>query len=68
MATCAAGFVFVNTGGMCGCYCDTAALNCGPTYNADPASCSCQCKSDCGGCETGKTCNQSTCSCTGGIN
>ncbi|MBL8916543.1 MAG: VWA domain-containing protein [Archangium sp.] len=67
-ASCPAGYQFQNTGGMCGCYCDTAALNCGPTYNADPASCSCVCKSDCGGCEANKTCNQSTCSCTGGIN
>lgn len=67
-ASCPAGYRFSNTGGMCGCYCDTAALNCGSTYNADPASCSCVCKSDCGGCAAGTTCNQSTCSCSGGIN
>ncbi|MFZ5439260.1 MAG: adventurous gliding motility lipoprotein CglD, partial [Myxococcota bacterium] len=67
-ASCPTGFVFQNTGGVCGCVCDVAALNCGPTYTADPASCSCVCKSDCGGCAQGTTCNQSTCSCTGGIN
>ncbi len=67
-ATCPVGFRFDNTGGVCGCVCDTAALNCGPTYAADPGSCSCRCKADCGGCATGTTCNQSTCSCSGGIN
>ncbi|MFT3708505.1 MAG: adventurous gliding motility lipoprotein CglD [Archangium sp.] len=66
-ASCPTGFTFVNSGAQCGCYCDVAALNCGSTYNADPATCSCTCKSDCGGCDAG-TCNQSTCSCTGGIN
>jgi hypothetical protein len=66
--SCPTGFKFQNSGGVCGCVCDTAALNCGPTYNADPAACSCLCKPDCGGCATGTTCNQSTCSCTGGIN
>jgi hypothetical protein len=66
--SCPVGYKFQNTGGVCGCVCDTAALNCGPTYNADPAACSCVCKPDCGGCATGTTCNQSTCSCTGGIN
>jgi hypothetical protein len=67
-ASCPAGYRFSNTGGVCGCYCDTGALNCGSTYNADPASCSCLCKPDCGGCGAGTTCNQSTCSCSGGIN
>ncbi|MFL5322194.1 MAG: adventurous gliding motility lipoprotein CglD, partial [Myxococcaceae bacterium] len=62
-ATCAAGFTFQNSGGVCGCVCDTAALNCGATYNADPNSCSCVCKSDCGGCGPNSTCNTSTCTC-----
>ncbi|MDP2271133.1 MAG: adventurous gliding motility lipoprotein CglD [Archangium sp.] len=67
-ASCPVGYTFQNSGGTCGCACDTAALNCGPTYTADPLSCSCACKSDCGGCAAGTTCNQSTCSCSGGIN
>ena len=67
-ASCPVGYVFQNSGGTCGCVCDTAALNCGPTYNADPLSCSCACKPDCGGCMAPATCNQSTCSCSGGIN
>lgn len=67
-ASCPVGYTFQNSGSMCGCACDTAALNCGPTYNADPLSCSCACKSDCGGCGPGTSCNQSTCSCSGGIN
>jgi hypothetical protein len=67
-ASCPVGFKFDNTGGVCGCVCDTAALNCGSTYQADAAACSCVCKPDCGGCATGTTCNQSTCSCSGGIN
>jgi hypothetical protein len=67
-ASCPVGYTFQNSGGTCGCVCDTAALNCGPTYNADPLSCTCACKSDCGGCTAPATCNQSTCSCSGGIN
>jgi hypothetical protein len=67
-ATCAPGFKFVNTGGQCGCVCDTAALGCGPTYTADPNSCSCVCTPDCNGqCTQGGKCNQSTCSCEGVI-
>ncbi|MDP3502055.1 MAG: adventurous gliding motility lipoprotein CglD [Myxococcales bacterium] len=68
MFTCPAGFRFANSGGQCGCVCDTAALNCGPSYDADPATCACTCKSDCGGCSGGQTCNRSVCSCGGGIN
>ncbi|MGA9524494.1 MAG: adventurous gliding motility lipoprotein CglD [Myxococcaceae bacterium] len=67
-ATCAPGMVFQNTGGVCGCVCDTAALGCGPTFEADPNSCSCVCKPDCGGCPTGQSCNPNTCQCLGGIN
>lgn len=67
-ATCATGFRFQNGGGVCGCVCDTAALGCGSTYQADPMSCTCVCKANCGGCPNGTTCNQSTCSCTSGIN
>lgn len=67
-ATCAPGFKFENSGGVCGCVCDTSALNCGATYDADPATCSCVCKPSCGGCGEGLTCNPSTCSCGGGIN
>jgi hypothetical protein len=69
MFTCPAGFQFSNTGGQCGCVCDTAALNCGPTYQADPMTCSCVCKPDCGGtCMENQTCNRSVCNCSGGIN
>ena len=67
-ASCPVGYTFQNSGSVCGCVCNTAALNCGPTYNADPLACSCACKSDCGGCATGTTCNRSTCTCTSGIN
>lgn len=63
-ATCAPGFVFQNSGSVCGCVCDTTALNCGSTFQADANSCSCVCKPDCGGCPTGTTCNASTCACT----
>lgn len=67
--TCPAGFVFANSGGQCGCVCDTAALNCGATYQPDPMTCSCVCKPDCGGiCTMNQTCNRSTCACSGGIN
>ncbi len=68
MFTCPAGFRFANSNGQCGCVCDTAALNCGQAYQADPATCSCTCKSDCGGCGPNQTCNRSVCSCGGGIN
>jgi hypothetical protein len=61
-ATCAPGFKF--DAASCGCVCDTAALNCGSTYQADPNLCACICKDNCGGCPTGTTCNESTCSCT----
>jgi len=67
-ATCAVGYKFQNGGGVCGCVCDTSALNCGSTYQADAASCSCVCKQNCGGCPAGQICNASTCSCSGGIN
>jgi hypothetical protein len=68
MFTCPTGFRFANTGGQCGCVCDTAALNCGTGYQADPATCACTCKADCGGCGPNQTCNRSVCSCSGGIN
>lgn len=67
-ATCPTGYRFESAGAVCGCVCDTAALNCGSTHQADAASCSCACKADCGGCAAGTTCNVSTCMCTGGIN
>ncbi len=67
-ATCAPGMVFQNSGGVCGCVCDTAALGCGPTFAADPNSCACVCQPDCGGCPTGKTCNPTACQCESGIN
>ncbi len=66
-ATCAPGFTFKNGAGLCGCYCDSAALNCGPTYQADPNTCSCVCKQDCGGCETNYVCDPSACKCVGGV-
>ncbi len=67
-ASCPPGFVFNDgTTGTCGCACDVPALNCGSTYDADPATCTCVCKADCGGCPTGLTCNPSTCSCGAGI-
>ena len=68
MFTCPAGFRFENSNGQCGCVCDTAALNCGPTYQADPLTCACTCRNDCGGCAEGTTCNRSVCTCSGGIN
>lgn len=68
MFTCPAGFRFANSNGQCGCVCDTAALNCGQAYVADPSTCSCTCKADCGGCGPNQTCNRSVCSCGGGIN
>lgn len=66
-ASCAAGFKFQNTGGVCGCVCDEAALACPSTHQSNAASCSCVCKPDCGGCAAGTTCNPSTCSCESGI-
>jgi hypothetical protein len=65
-ATCAVGYKFQNGGGVCGCVCDTSALNCGPTYQPDGTSCSCVCQPNCGGCQPGLICNTSTCAC--GIN
>ena len=53
---------------VCGCVCDTAALGCGPTFQADPNACACVCQPDCGGCPVGQTCNQTICACLGGIN
>jgi hypothetical protein len=67
-ASCPPGYRFQNGAGVCGCVCDTAALNCGPTYDADPASCTCRCKPNCGGCASGEICNPSICACSGGIN
>lgn len=66
-ATCAPGYTFVNNGTLCGCFCDTAQLSCGATYDADLMSCSCVCKPDCGTCASGTSCNLSSCSCGGGI-
>jgi hypothetical protein len=66
--TCPSGFVFANTNGQCGCVCDTASLNCGPSYQPDPLTCACACRSDCGGCPSGRVCNRSVCSCSAGIN
>ncbi len=61
-ATCAPGFRF--DAAACGCVCDTAALQCGNTYQADTAACACVCKDNCGGaCEAGTKCNMSTCAC-----
>ncbi len=68
-ASCPAGFTFQSGGGVCGCVCDTAALDCGPTFEANPDTCACECRSDCGGCPQGQVCNQSLCMCvSGGIN
>jgi hypothetical protein len=67
-ASCPPGYKFQNGAGVCGCVCDTTALNCGPTYDANATSCTCVCKANCGGCDASQTCNSSTCSCTGGIN
>lgn len=67
-ASCPPGYTFQNGAGVCGCVCDTAALNCGPTYDADPATCTCVCKPNCGGCASGEVCNASICACSGGIN
>jgi hypothetical protein len=66
--TCPSGYRFANSGGQCGCVCDVAALNCGSTYQADPATCSCVCRNDCGGCLEAQRCNRSVCSCSSGIN
>jgi hypothetical protein len=67
-ATCAPGFKFINTGGQCGCFCDTDALGCGPTYQADPNSCLCVCAPNCNNaCTEGGNCNMSTCMCEGVI-
>jgi hypothetical protein len=66
-ASCAPGYSFINSGTQCGCFCNTAALNCGPTYQVDSSACACVCKPDCGGC-TGGGCNISTCTCDPGIN
>jgi hypothetical protein len=66
-ASCAPGYAFVNNGTQCGCFCNTAALNCGPTYQADPNACACVCKPDCGGC-AGGSCNISMCTCDGIVN
>ncbi len=67
-ASCPAGFVFQSGGGVCGCVCDTAALDCGPTFDANPNTCACECQSDCGGCPQGQVCNLSACLCQiGGI-
>ncbi len=66
-ATCAPGFKFQNGGGICGCVCDTAALNCGSEHTADANTCSCVCKPDCGGCGPGTTCNFNACACVGVI-
>jgi hypothetical protein len=67
-ASCPTGFTFNNSAGVCGCVCDTAALNCGATYDADPTTCTCRCKPACGGCPAGEACNTSLCQCSGGIN
>ncbi len=66
-ATCAPGFKFQNGGGVCGCVCDTAALNCGNEYSADANACACVCKPDCGGCPSGTQCNLNACACAGVI-
>jgi len=66
-ATCAAGFVF--SPDACGCVCDTDALACPSTHEADVDSCTCACRRD----ETGaldccdsplETCT-SQCTCIG---
>jgi hypothetical protein len=66
-ASCAPGYSFVNNGTQCGCFCNTAALNCGATYQADANACACVCKPDCGGC-AGGSCNISLCTCDPIIN
>lgn len=63
-ASCSPGYVFSNTGGTCGCVCDTANLECGQGYQVDPNTCSCVCAADCGGCAAGTVCNHSSCTCT----
>ena len=66
-ASCAPGFKFDSS--VCGCVCDTGALNCGPTYQADATACACICKDNCGGqCTTGTACNMSTCKCEPKLN
>lgn len=62
-ATCNVGYRFQNSGGVCGCVCDTAALNCGAGYLPNTQSCACVCAPNCGGCPAGKVCNQSVCAC-----
>lgn len=62
-ASCAPGFRFDT--GVCGCVCDTGAINCGPTYTADVNACACVCRPDCGGCTGNTRCNPSTCACEG---
>jgi hypothetical protein len=62
-ATCPTGYTFSQV--QCGCLCDTAQLNCGPTYQANATTCSCVCKPNCGGCPAGKTCVMSKCACEG---
>jgi hypothetical protein len=68
-ATCAPGYTFINNGAQCGCFCNTAALNCGATYQADANACACVCRPNCGGCPIDRLCNMSTCTCDpGGVN
>jgi hypothetical protein len=67
-ASCAPGYIFTNNGTQCGCFCNAAALSCGPTYQVDTNACACVCKPNCGGCATGQECNESTCLCQGGVN
>ena len=62
-STCAPGFVFMNGGSLCGCYCDTQALGCGANYQPNANQCACVCKQDCGGCGADQICNSSTCAC-----
>ncbi|WP_164009133.1 adventurous gliding motility lipoprotein CglD [Pyxidicoccus trucidator] len=64
-ATCAEGYAFDPN--VCGCACDTAALNCGARYQPDANACACVCKADCGGCGLREVCNPSTCQCEGTI-
>ncbi len=66
--SCGVGYKFQNGSGVCGCVCDGASLNCGPTYAANLNSCSCVCQPSCGGCAVGTVCNPSTCTCSGGVN
>ncbi|MGI5864118.1 MAG: adventurous gliding motility lipoprotein CglD [Myxococcales bacterium] len=60
--TCGVGFRFDTA--SCACVCDTGALGCGPTMQANPNTCTCECKPGCGGaCGAGKVCNEGACSC-----